>query len=126
MGRMTTDRGMRTALLLIDFQADFLEADGRLPVAQEQVPPMLAAANRLLGVAPDLDIAIVYVGNDFSRWDFPANWFRNYASLAGSLGARLDGRLHVINDHYFPKRSANAFANRDLDVFLRARGVARV
>ena len=32
----------------------------------------------------------------------------------------------MVNDHYFPKRVANAFANRDLDAFLRTHGVARV
>ena len=48
MNRGIADRGGRRALLLLDFQADFLEATGRLPVAQEQVLPMLAAANRLI------------------------------------------------------------------------------
>ncbi|HSB71583.1 MAG TPA: cysteine hydrolase [Candidatus Methylomirabilis sp.] len=119
-------RGERTALLLLDFQADFLEAAGRLPVAQEQVPPMLEAANRLIDAAPDLGLEVVYVGNEFSRWDLPANWFRHHASLAGSPGAHLDRRLHVVNDRYFPKQAGNAFRNRDLDTFLRSQGVGRV
>ena len=126
MIRGIADRGGRTALLLLDFQADFLEATGRLPVVQEQVSPMLAAANRLIDNAPALDLEIVYVGNEFSRWDIPANWFRHYASLAGSPGARLDGRLRAVNDRYFPKRAGNAFTNRDLDKYLRSRGVSRV
>ena len=126
MNRGIADRGGRRALLLLDFQADFLEATGRLPVAQEQVLPMLAAANRLIDASPALDLEIVYVGNEFSRWDLPANWFRHHASLVGSPGARLDGRLHLMNDRYFPKRAGNAFTNRDLDTFLRARGIGRV
>ena len=126
MNAGTSDRSGKAALLLLDFQADFLEVAGRLPVAQEQVSPILAAANRLIDAAPALGLEIVYIGNEFSRWDLPANWFRHHASLAGSPGARLDGRLHVVNDCYFPKRVGNAFTNRDLDTFLRAHGVARV
>ncbi len=39
------------ALLAIDFQVDFLHADGRFPVAQHQVEPMLTAANQLIAAA---------------------------------------------------------------------------
>src|SRR5690348_6780018 len=35
----------RTALVLIDFQNDYLRPDGRMAVAQNQVDPMLNAAN---------------------------------------------------------------------------------
>jgi len=87
---------------------------------------MLAAANRLIDAASALALEILYVGNEFSRWDVPANWFRHFASLAGSPGALLDARLRVVNDHYFPKRVGNAFTNRRLDAFLRTRGVGRV
>jgi nicotinamidase-related amidase len=126
MSQGSADSSRRTAFILLDFQADFLEANGRLPVCQAQVAPMLTAVNRLIDAAPTLVLEIVYVGNEFSRWDFPANWFRHSASLAGSPGARLDDRLRVVNDHYFPKRVGNAFANRDLDAFLRRHGVSRV
>ena len=34
----------RRALLLIDFQRDFLAGDGRMPVARNQVGPVLAAS----------------------------------------------------------------------------------
>jgi len=47
-------------------------------------------------------------------------------SLAGSPGARLDQRICGMNDRYFSKRAANAFANRDLDTFRREQEVGRV
>ena len=37
----------RRALLLIDFQRDFLAGDGRMPVARNQVGPVLAARESL-------------------------------------------------------------------------------
>ena len=45
---MLTDQ---TALLLLDFQVDFLAPAGRYPVAGHQVEPMLTAANRLIAAA---------------------------------------------------------------------------
>jgi nicotinamidase-related amidase len=35
----------RRALLLIDFQRDFVEPAGRMPAAQNQIPAALAAAS---------------------------------------------------------------------------------
>ena len=37
-----------SALLLIDFQRDFLRPDGRMPVCQAQVAPVLVAAARAM------------------------------------------------------------------------------
>lgn len=38
----------RGALLLGDFQRDFLSPDGKMPVAQDQVTPVLEAAKRAM------------------------------------------------------------------------------
>jgi len=44
---------MRKALLLVDFQRDFLREGGRMPVARHQIRPVLAAANRAVAVGSD-------------------------------------------------------------------------
>ena len=116
----------RRALLVLDFQVDFLQPGGRLPVAQDQVPGMLEAANRVIRAADARAMEVVYIGNEFDRWDLPANWFRNNAAVRGQPGARLDDRLIVINDHYFPKRRGNAFSNPRLGEFLQSRKVRHV
>lgn len=69
---------------------------------------------------------VVYIGNEFSRWDIPANWFRRNASIRGGSGARLDDRLMVINHRYFPKERADAFSNPRLGEFLHSRNVQHV
>ncbi|MFI5340753.1 MAG: cysteine hydrolase family protein [Candidatus Methylomirabilales bacterium] len=116
----------RTALLVLDFQVDFLQPGGRLPVAQDQVPGMLEAANRVIRAADARGMEVIYIGNEFSPWDIPANWFRGSAAVRGQPGARLDDRLIVINDQYFPKRRGNAFSNPRLDEFLQSREVRHV
>jgi len=114
------------ALLLLDFQVDFLHHAGRLPVAQNQVPGMLEATNRVIKAADARRMEVVYIGNEFSPWDLPANWFRNNAAVRDQPGIRLDERVIVINDRYFPKRRGNAFTNPRLGEFLQARRVRHV
>jgi maleamate amidohydrolase len=87
---------------------------------------MVEAANRMIRAADSLGLEIVYIGNEFSAWDIPANWFRRNASIAGRPGARLDDRLVVINDRYFSKRQGDAFSNPRLGAFLQSRDVRHV
>jgi nicotinamidase/pyrazinamidase len=116
----------RTALLVLDFQVDFLQPGGRLPVAQDQVPGMLQATNRVIRAAEAGGMEVVYIGNEFGRWDIPANWFRNNAAIRDQPGARLDDRVIVINRQYFPKRRGDAFSNPLLGEFLQSRKVGHV
>ena len=79
------------AILLVDLQADFLQNNGRLPIAQAQVPAMLDACHRACEQATAMNWPVVAIGNEFSRWD-PLNLARRFASLKGSPGARWDSR----------------------------------
>ena len=69
---------------------------------------------------------VIYIGNEFSRWNLPANWFRNNAAVRDQPGTRLDERVIVINDQYFPKRRGDAFSNPRLGEFLQTRQVRHV
>ncbi|MBA3870540.1 MAG: cysteine hydrolase [Anaerolineae bacterium] len=106
------------ALLAIDFQVDFLHADGRFPVAQHQVEPMLTAANHLIAAARSYHTPVIYIGNEYGSRNL-LNVFRNNAALKGSSGMQIDSRLLYANDHYFPKDQSSAFTNSQLDLFLR-------
>jgi len=118
--------GTRSALLILDLQKDFLQPGGKLPVAQEQVPGMLEATNRTIKAADARGMEVIYIGNEFSPWDIPANWFRNSAAIRGQPGTRIDDRVLVINKQYFPKCRGNAFSNPRLVEFLRSRNVRDV
>lgn len=116
----------RRALLLIDFQRDFLREDGRMPVARNQVAPVLEAARRAVAEARAKGDAIIAIGNEFRPSDRIANLFRKHAAMAGSAGARWDERLPVEGARYFPKWQGSAFCNPDLGRFLEGEGIDEV
>ncbi|HWE96331.1 MAG TPA: cysteine hydrolase [Tepidisphaeraceae bacterium] len=117
----------RAALLLIDFQFDFLSPQGRLPVHAHQARAMLMAANRLIEAAPRLGYEVAYVGNEFEPRDFPANWFRRNAAIRGTPGAALDPALRrVPGAPYFAKQRGDAFSNIGLEGFLDSHAVGRL
>ena len=86
---MTEDAGPgpRWALLLLDFQHDFLRPSGRMPVASGQVGPVLAAATVVVDLARTHRGLTVKVGNEFPARQVVHNVLRRGAARAGSLGA---------------------------------------
>ncbi|MGH9759711.1 MAG: hypothetical protein ACREAC_02595, partial [Blastocatellia bacterium] len=72
------------ALLVLDLQVDFLDRNGRMPIAQDQIGPVLANSNRVIEAATPHRSVIAYVGNEYTRWDLPGNWFRHNAARAGT------------------------------------------
>jgi nicotinamidase-related amidase len=112
-----------SALMLIDFQADFLADDGRMPVARAHVAPMIAAAADAVELFKRRGRPVVAIGNEFRRSDIVMNFFRRYASIEGSTGARWDDRVPLDGAKYFPKWGSSAFGNPELEPWLRANGV---
>src|SRR5260370_40755935 len=103
----------RTALVLIDFQNDCLRADGRMAVAQNQVDPMLNAANAMIEAARKNAIDVIYVRDEFSRFEFIRNMLRNDAALRYEAGSALDSRLDGTAGVYFNKDDRDAFSNSE-------------
>jgi nicotinamidase-related amidase len=111
------------ALLLLDFQRDFLADDGRMPVARPQVAPVLAAARRAADQALLGGDLVVKVGNEFRRSDVIGNLLRRRAAIAGSAGTAWDGRIDVDRALYVPKSAASAFTNPALGAALEERDI---
>jgi len=82
----TPDQARKRAVLAIDLQRDFLEDEGRIPVARSQVEALIAAANSVTASAAAHGVKVVYVGNEFPRSQWLANLFRRNAALTGSRG----------------------------------------
>jgi len=114
------------ALLLIDLQIDFLDAQGRLPISQLQVPALLQSANTASQRAASMAWPIVAIGNEFSLWDLAANLVRRFASLKGSAGSHWDPRAPQSRDAYFAKQKSSAFTNPALDRWLQAHHVGHL
>jgi nicotinamidase-related amidase len=108
----------RRALLLIDFQVDFLSDEGRMPVDRAQVLPVLAATRAAIDEAQSRKELIIKIGNEFPRRSVAMNFLRRYAALAGSPGAQWDQRIDVPDAPYLPKWKGDAFCNPELDAML--------
>lgn len=112
----------RTAVLLLDLQRDFLEAEGRMPIDRAQVEPLLRTVESLAAAAQARELPVVQVRNSFSRGDI-ANWFRNHAAVVGEPGTALDPRTAALSDILFDKDAPDSFSNEKLDAFLREQQV---
>ncbi len=109
---------VKTAMLVLDVQEDFVGEHARMPVAKSHVKPMLDVINRVIEQAHPLGMPIIYIGNEFERSQWFTNWFRNHAAIKGQPGAMLDKRLRVGSDLYFSKKVGDAFSNPQLADFL--------
>jgi nicotinamidase-related amidase len=114
----------RHALMLIDFQYDFLASDGRMPVARNQVLAFVAATQLAVTSARKVGDPIIAIGNEFRRSDRLMNLLRRGASIAGSAGARWDERLPLDQIEYLPKWASSAFVNPALEKWLDANRVS--
>lgn len=111
-----------TALLVLDLQRDLLEADGRMPVSQAQVGPLLETATALHASARAQGLPIIRVENVYTPADV-GNLFRNNATIRGTPGAAWDSRAPGDADAVFEKEAPDAFTNPAFDEALRARQV---
>ncbi len=102
-----------TALLVLDLQVDFLERNGRMPIAPDQMDEVLTMSNQAMEAAATHHVAIACSGNEYTRWDILGNWFRHNAALAGAPGAALDPQVKRVSEApYFPKRRTSAYFKR--------------
>jgi len=116
-----------SALLVLDLQVDFVERSGRMPIAADQIDQVLKTSNLAIEAAAARHMAIVYIGNEYTRWDIPGNWFRRNAARADTPGALLDPHLkRIAGAPYFPKRRGDAFSNLHLEHFLLSHHIGRI
>jgi nicotinamidase-related amidase len=114
------------ALLLVDFQVDFLSDRGRLPVDRSQVESVAASTRRAIDDAQRQGDLIVKIGNEFRRTALVMNALRRFAALADSPGAKWDPRFEVTGAPYLPKRTSDAFCNPDLDALLNEHHISDI
>lgn len=114
-----------TALIVLDLQRDLLEADGRMPVKQAQVQPLLDTAHALHASARAQGLPIIRVENLYTPSDV-ANPFRNGATVRGTPGAAWDARAPIDADAMFEKDAPDAFSNPAFDAALREKQVTHL
>lgn len=125
--RMTLEPANRTALLLLDLQRDFLEANGRLPVTAEDADRVVASANRLSSHAEKSGWKLIFIKNEFRKADWIGNVFRKGAAIKGSAGAEIDPRVTVPSTaSIVSKSSPDAFTNPELEEILKSESIRRL
>jgi nicotinamidase-related amidase len=114
----TEDTPPRRALLLIDFQYDFLSDEGRMPIDRRQVQPVVRAAQTAIERAQGAGDLIIKIGNEFRPGDLVGNALRHHAAMAGSPGADWDPRVDAEGSVYVAKWKSDAFCNPKLNRLL--------
>lgn len=117
---------METALLLIDFQIDFLADSGRMPVGSENAEQVIATANRLIRLFEKRGWLIINVLSKFKKMDMIGNFFRNHAAIEGSDGCKTDPRLAPHNPTFLPKPKSSAFSNPYLVEYLKQKEIDHI
>jgi len=115
----------KKALLILDIQDDFTGNNARMPMDTFQTNQMINNLNNLVTNLDESSYEIIYIGNEFSKFDF-LNIFRNFAAMKGTKGIKQDSRLKIISGNYFPKNKENAFTNPSLDAFLKSKSVTEL
>jgi nicotinamidase-related amidase len=113
-------------LLLLDFQDDFMNRNGRMPVADQQAKPVLSAARQAMINAAQAGDLVVAIGNEFKRNSYIPNFFRNFASIQGSPGSRWTSELPLGETPYFPKWRKSAFSNPEFHSWINEHHVGTV
>lgn len=108
-------KGPGTALMLIDMQRDFLRANGRRPVAQSEVEPMIKAVNGMIDAMRKAPLPVIYVIDEYSPFQFVAGLSNNWAAQRYEAGAALDPRVNNTGGVFFRKQYKSIFNN---DQFL--------
>lgn len=114
-----------TALIVLDLQRDLLEADGRMPVKQSQVQPLLETATALHASARAQGLPVIRIENLYTSADV-GNLFRNGATVRGTPGASWDARAPIDADAMFEKDAPDAFTNPAFDAALREKQVTHL
>ena len=117
---------MDSALFVLDVQKDFTDYEAKFPVAKNQVKPMIENINKIISNMFQEKIHIIYIGNEFERYQFISNWFRNHAALKGSPGVQLDEQLKIVNDIYFAKNQGDAFSNSSLVDYIQDNNIKNI
>ncbi|KAJ3008444.1 UNVERIFIED_CONTAM: hypothetical protein HDU68_003110 [Siphonaria sp. JEL0065] len=111
------------ALLLIDFQKDFLCTGGKMLVLESQIEPAIQTTIKAQQLFLERGLPVVRIGNEFPTTDTVLNFLRNGACVEGTEGVAWDERLSVEGTVYFSKAAGSAFSNEELGKWVEKNGI---
>jgi nicotinamidase-related amidase len=119
-------RGSLTVLVLLNYQVDYLRANGRMPVAQDQVGGLIKATNRMIAVMRQRPMPVIYTMNEFSPFEPVSNLRQNFSALRFEPGSALDKRINYLGGVYFSNHDWDAFANPQFEEHLQLIGAGHL
>jgi nicotinamidase-related amidase len=119
-------RGPLTALVLLDYQVDYLSPNGQMPVAQDQVDGMIKATNSMIAAMQRQPFPVIYTLNEFNPFEAWGDFSRNFAAMRYEAGSTLDKRINYVAGVYFAKGDWSAFANPQFDQHLQLIGAGHL
>jgi len=119
-------RGSLTALVLLNYQVDYLRAQGRMPVAQDQVGGLIKATNKMIAAMRQRPNPVIYTFNEFSPFQPIADLRQNFSGMRFEAGSALDPRINYLGGVYFSNSEWDAFANSQFEEHLQLIGASRL
>jgi nicotinamidase-related amidase len=119
-------RGSLTALVLLNYQVDYLRVNGRMPVAQDQVGGLIKATNKMIAAMRQPPLPVIYTVNEFSPFELVSDLEQNVSALRFESGSTLDKRINYLGGVYFANQDWDAFANPQFEEHLQLIGAGRL
>lgn len=110
---------MKTALLVIDMQNDYL-CEKRKPLFAYNTAELTAAVNELIHQYKEKGSDVIYIRHIIQN--LPTNRLLFGFSLAGTEGAELFGGLDIVSDYCFDKYLGDALSNKSLLKLIQQQG----
>ena len=114
---------MKTALLVIDMQNDYLWPKRKARFAYD-TRKLTDAVNALIRRCRDDGGDVIYIRHIIQN--LPTNRLLFGYSLAGTEGAELYGGLEIVSDHCFDKLVGDALSNVRLRDLIREKGYEKL
>jgi nicotinamidase-related amidase len=119
-------RGSLTVLVLLNYQLDYLRANGRMPVAQDQVGGLIKATNKMIAAMRQQPLPVIYTVNEFSPFELVSDLEQNFSALRFESGSTLDKRINYLGGVYFSNQEWDAFANPQFQEHLQLIGAGHL
>jgi len=119
-------RGSVTVLVLLNYQVDYLRANGRMPVAQDQVGGLIRATNKMIAAMRQRPMPVIYTINEFSPFEPVSDLGQNFSALRFEPGSALDNRINYLGGVYFSNHDWDAFANSQFEEHLQLIGAGHL
>lgn len=110
---------MKTALIVIDMQNDYLY-EKRKKLFSYNTEQLTSSVNELIHQYKDKGCDVIYIRHIIQN--LPTNRLLFGYSIAGTEGAELYGGLDIVSDYCFDKLVGDALSNKMLRELVRDKG----